>query len=102
MTKKELNAKIGVLAKNSIVSYAFLHAIGLENDWNMGNGKKVECYRNYYLDRGIPKSIQDYIDKGYMRCAHKGSQDDYFCFKVTDKGFEWLSELLGIKVEEQD
>ena len=100
MTKKELNAKLEVLEDNGIVSDAFLHTIGLVNDWNIGNGRKVKCYRNYYSATRIPPDIQNYIDKGYMECIRKGDKEHFWYFKVTDNGFAWLSKLLGIKVEE--
>ena len=100
MTKKELEAKLEVLEDNGIVSYAFLHTIGLDDgEGNVGNGKKVKCYRNYYCAIGVPKDIQSYIEKGYMGREVEG---DYSRFYVTKKGFAWLSKLLGIKVEEVD
>jgi hypothetical protein len=104
MTKKELEAKLEVLEDNGIVSQIFLHAIGLdyEGGINVGNGKKVKCYRNYSCASSVPKSIQTYIDKGYMECTKKGDRYHYWYFKVTKKGFAWLSGLLGIEVEEDD
>lgn len=104
MTKKELEAKLEVLEDNGIVSQIFLHTIGLdyEGGINVGNGKKVKCYRNYFCASSVPKSIQIYIDKGYIECTKEGDGYHYWYFKVTKKGFAWLSGLLGIKVEEDD
>ena len=103
MTKKELRAKLEVLEDNGIVSQIFLHTIGLDyGKGNVGNGRKIKCYRNYYCDPGVPKTIQSYIDKGYMKCIQEGDKDHFWYFKVTKKGFAWLSGLLGIKVEEDD
>lgn len=104
MKKNELKAKLEVLKDNGIVSQIFLHAIGLdyEGGINVGNGKKVKCYRNYCCASNVPKTIQTYIDNGYMECTKEGDGYHYWYFKVTKKGFAWLSGLLGIKVEEDD
>ena len=102
MTKKEINAKLEVLEDNGIVSNVFLHTIGLDYNFNIGNGRKVKCYRNYYSAPRILSDIQNYIGKGYMECIRKGDKEHFWYFKVTDNGFAWLSELLGIKVEEDN
>lgn len=101
MTSKQLRAKLDVLEYSGIVSYSFLHTIGLDDDNGyISNGKKVKCYRNYYSSFWIPLDIQNYIDKGYMEQYTEVNLTQFKFFKVTEKGFAWLSKLLGIKVEE--
>ena len=104
MKKKEVEAKLEVLEDNGIVSQIFLHAIGLDDyeGINVGNGKKVKCYRNYFCASSVPKTIQSYIDRGYIECTKKGDKNHFWYFRVTEEGFAWLSGLLGIKVEEDD
>ena len=103
MTKKELKAKLEVLEDNGIVSYAFLQTIGLgEGNEIIEKGKKVKCYRNYCSAPCVPLDIQYYIDKGYMEQSTGVNITQFKFFKVTKKGFAWLSGLLGIRVEEDD
>lgn len=104
MTKKELKAKLEVLEDNGIVSQEFLHTIGLDNDEgiNVGNGKKVKCYRNNYVACPVPETIRSYISKRYMECTGRDGKYHFYYFRVTKEGFAWLSKLLGIKVEEDD
>ena len=101
MTEKELREKLNVLEYDGVVSRAFLHAIGLDDDvMIVDGGKKVICYRNYYYNTGVSEDIQNYIDKGYMKCVSEGNKEHYWYFKVTEEGFAWLAALLGIEVEE--
>lgn len=100
MTKEELREKVKVLEDNDIISEIFLSTIGFDYSWRiLDNEKKLKCYRNHYYTVGVPKVIQWYIDKGYMKREVEG---DYSRFSVTKKGFAWLSKLIGIKVEEVD
>lgn len=104
MTKKELKAKLKVLEDKGIVSWIFLNTLGLgvidSGLVTVGNGKKVKCHTNYYCAYCVPPSIQKYIDKGYMEQITEININNFKVFKVTEKGFAWLSKLLGIKVEE--
>ena len=101
MTEKELREKLNILEYDGVVSRAFIHTIGLDDDMRIvDSGKKVICYRNYYYNTGVSEDIQNYIDKGYMECISEGNKEHYWYFKVTELGFAWLSALLGIEVEE--
>lgn len=99
MTKEELREKVKVLEDNDTISEIFLQTIGFDYSWrNFDNGKELKCYRNHYYTVGVPKILQEYIDKGYMEREVEG---ECSCFYVTKKGFAWLSKLIGIKVEEE-
>jgi len=79
------------------------HCIGFSDSKVTGTKhRKMEAYRNYFTTSDNVDTLDNLVEQGLMikRKFENGvgsNPQEYF---VSDEGFEFLSELTGIKITE--
>ncbi len=71
------------------------HCIGLET-YKIDNGR-YKYYRNYFGVRGRDADLDEMVKEGYAS-VFEGAETVYH---VTDAGFRFLEEILGIRITKQ-
>lgn len=70
------------------------HAIGL--DHKRPRGGRYEPYRNYYAAKNDDADWEQLVTEGYA--DKEVTKGGYVYYGVTEKGFEYLSQVRGFKV----
>ena len=93
MAKEDIKLSIGQIRKMK-------HAIGLKETSPIRHGV-YEAYRNCYDNGDYPNEEWDELVKLGLAIRRKYTIFDSVVYHVTKKGFEYLSELLGITIQEE-
>ena len=86
------------------------HTIGFDKRKIKGRiHRKYEAYRNYFTCiKNRPNywdNLVDLVNKGLMECNNNLNTiivGEGACFYVSKKGFQFLEELLDLKITERD
>lgn len=83
------------------------HTIGYQTDRVKGRKNRIYiAFRNYFVtSEGCSdyESLIELVELELMtKRAHPYNDDDSFVFHVTQKGIEYLSEVLDVKITEMD
>lgn len=79
------------------------HCIGFDRGKITGiKHRRMEAYRNYYTTSDNESELDNLVYQGLMvkRKFENGVGENPQVYFVSDEGFEFLSELTGIKITE--
>lgn len=76
------------------------HTIGFDND--LVKKGKYKCYRNLFMgeDKYLDKAVE--LDLAVKKEINSEMWCDSYCYYITDKGVEFLSDITNIKITKGD